>query len=153
MSAAFHHLALTVPDLDAAVRFLTDGLGCTLAFRSEGAGVLDAAAAARLNLPEGSRMDGLALLRAGGGFVELFAFGDVAPATRPWNDGGTHVALAVPDLEAALARAVAAGASACSGINTSVRPGFAGMRWVYIVAPWGQTFELVDPSAAPAVRI
>ncbi|MCL4187068.1 MAG: VOC family protein [Rhodobacteraceae bacterium] len=154
--SCFHHIGITVPDLEAAVRFMTEGMGCALAFTAPGRDPMTAEAAARINVAPGSRIAGMAMLRAGAGYVELFAFehpGGARPAAPRWNEGGAHVAFAVDDLEAALARAVAAGGCALSGINRSESPGFAGMRWVYVVAPWGQTFELVDVRAAPGVAL
>jgi catechol 2,3-dioxygenase-like lactoylglutathione lyase family enzyme len=150
---AFHHVGLPVPDLDAATRFVTEAFGAELLFTAPGGDPMTAEAAARLNLPEGDRLLGLSMLRAGGSFIELFAFDPPSPAPMaPWNRGGVHIAFAVNDLEAALARAVAAGGRACSGINLARSPGFEGLRWVYVEAPWGQTFELVDDSAAAAIR-
>lgn len=154
--APIHHIGITVPDLDAAVRFLTEGLGCTLAFTAPGRAAMTDEAAARINVAPGSRIAGMAMLRTGSGFLELFAFdfpGGTRPAAPRWNEGGAHIALAVGDLEAALARAVAAGGHALGPIARSESPGFAGMRWVYVAAPWGQTFELVDVSAAPGVAL
>lgn len=152
----FHHIGITVPDLDAAVRFATEGLGCTLAFTAPGRAAMTAEAAARLNVAPGSRIAGMAMLRMGTGYLELFAFdhpGGARPSAPRWNEGGAHIALAVDDLEAALARAAAAGGRPLGPIARSESPGFAGMRWVYVEAPWGQTFELVDVSAAPGVAL
>jgi catechol 2,3-dioxygenase-like lactoylglutathione lyase family enzyme len=150
---AFHHIGIPVPDLAAATRFVTEAFGAAVLFTAPGGDPMTAETAARLNLPEGDRLLGMSMLRAGGSFIELFAFDPPSPAPlAPWNRGGVHIAFAVNDLDAALARAVAAGGRACSGINLARSPGFEGLRWVYVEAPWGQTFELVDDSAAPAIR-
>ena len=86
----FHHVAIKVADFDKAVRFYTEGLGFVPAARwGEG--------------------DGRAILMdtGDGNFFELFAGGKPpAETVGPY----THVALRSDNVDAAIARAKAAGA-------------------------------------------
>lgn len=152
--SALHHVGLTVPDLAQAVRFLVEAFGCEELFRTPPA-ALDAAASRAMNVNDGLLLEGIAMLRGGGLLIELFAYADHSAEAPPRNQvpGAAHIAFQAPDMAAALRRAELAGARACSGINTARSPGFEGLRWVYLVSPWGQTFELVDASAAPALAL
>jgi glyoxylase I family protein len=86
----FHHLAIKVADFDGAVKFYTEGLGFVVAARwGDG--------------------DGRAILldTGDGNYFELFAGGKPsAEAAGPF----VHVALRSDNVDAALARAKAAGA-------------------------------------------
>lgn len=85
----FHHAALKVVDFDKVVAFYRDGLGLT----------------EKIGWGEGNSR--AVMLDAGNGnYVEIFAGGDgKAP-----EGGILHLALRTPSCDAALARAVAAGA-------------------------------------------
>lgn len=93
----FHHVALRALDFDATARFYQDGLGFTPA---HGWG-------------EG---DGRALLldAGDGNYLEIFAGGQAPPAPdggSPQAAGLLHFALRTPDVDAAHARALGAGAA------------------------------------------
>lgn len=152
--SALHHVGLTVPDLAQAVRFLGEAFGCEELLRTP-PGALDAAAARAKNVQPGVVLNGIAVLRGANLLIELFEYAGTAavPPQDSHLPGAAHVAFEVADLEAAVRRAEAAGARACSGINTARSPGFESLRWVYLISPWGQTFELVDASAAPGLAL
>jgi len=154
MSAGVHHVGLTVPNLVEARRFLIEALGCVELFNTPPAHLPDTAARA-LNVAPGVALQGISMLRSGNILIELFEYAGAASGKPPQNQapGAAHIALDVPDIEAAVAAVTAAGGSLCSPVNLARSPGFEGLRWVYITAPWGQTFELVDTTGAPALRL
>lgn len=141
-----HHIGLTVPSLDDAIAFFTQVLDFTLLFRTDPAGPAGADYAAAARIPEGSDARGLAVLRSGTASLELFEYAGGTPDTYPPNQqvGGHHLAFEVDDIDAALARLAAAGGRQCAPPRTAVAPVFRGMRWVYIVAPFGLQLELVQ---------
>ncbi len=121
----FHHVALRTADFDAAVAFYRDGLGFP----------------EKISWGEG---DGRAvLLDAGNGnYVEIFAGGDQATgdAAGPF----LHFALRTDDCDAALARAVAAGAEVTvppKDVTIPSRPGPTPVRIAFCRAPGGELIE------------
>jgi glyoxylase I family protein len=147
------HVALTVPDLDAAVAFYTHAFDASELFRM---GPFDAA-----ELPRGA--DGrdwtethvnvqdarvrFAVLELAPGFrLELFAYerpADVRTlAPRNCDVGGHHVGLRVADLETAIDVLRGRGVTVLEPIVIDEGP-MAGARSAYAVDPWGNHLELV----------
>ena len=156
MTALLHHVGLTVPDLGSAVRFLTEALGCEHLFTTPAGTAMTAEDARRLNLAGGETIRGIAMLRAGNVHIELFDYG--APGQSrdfPKNSdvGGSHLAFAVPDIEAVRPRIEASGGRLMPGPNRATSPGFEGLVWVYLVTPWGQTLELVETKDAVRLKL
>jgi len=142
------HVGITVPDLEAAIRFFVDVLGCDLLYRNgpfadpEGDGMERGLAVDRR-----AGLD-LALLRCGPNLnVELLQFATPEPAGPPPRNsdpGATHLAFAVDDLAAAMAYLSAQhGVTLLAGPNVVPFGPSAGLRYVYFTAPWGLTLELV----------
>ena len=90
----FHHLALRARDFDATVRFYEDGLGFVRAY---GWGEGDSRA--------------VMLDTGDGNYLEIYAGGTPAPPVDPQAAGLIHFALRTPDVDAAHARALGAGAT------------------------------------------
>ena len=89
----FHHIALRVFDFEATLRFYQEGLGFT---RTYGWGEGDGRAA---------------MLDTGdGNYLEVFAGGKRSPGAEPPEGALLHFALRTADVDAAYARALAAGA-------------------------------------------
>lgn len=156
MTNVLHHIGWTVPNLSEATAFLRDVLGCEHLFTTQAGEPMDETAAAALNLRAGARCKGISMLKAGGALIELFQYEAEGQQTEPPANsdiGGAHLAFAVDDLEAATRRVEAAGGQVCSPVNAAKSQGFEGLLWVYFVAPWGQTFELVDVSRAPLLSL
>lgn len=103
--SGFHHVAIRARDFDATLRFYTEGLGCSVRYR--------------FSVPE--RIDRAAFLDMGDGhFIEVFGSGSTVqsegrrrrPDEEPTEGALLHFCLRVTDVEAAYARALAAGATA-----------------------------------------
>jgi catechol 2,3-dioxygenase-like lactoylglutathione lyase family enzyme len=138
--AANHHVALRVADLDRAVRFYEEAFDATAEMRYDIDGDLAAMVSGG---PPGTAMTAQSMTFDGGGAIELFQFRSPARATRPvdpWEETVLHFAIEVDDVDAALARAEAAGA-------TSMWPevlDMGGMKFVYLRDPDHNVIELID---------
>jgi catechol 2,3-dioxygenase-like lactoylglutathione lyase family enzyme len=147
------HIGFTVPNLEEAVAFFVDVIGCEPfyelgPFRSDGdwmethLGVHPRAVARKLKF-----------LRCGhGSNFELFEY--EAPdqnRAQPKNSdvGGHHLAFYVDDLDAGVAHLKAHGIRVL-GEPTASRNASEGQRWVYFLSPWGMQFELVSFPAGKA---
>ena len=146
----FNHIGLTVPDLGEAVAFLVDHFGCEVVLRTDPGAPADADYARAVRIPPGTRPMGLALLRSGHGLIELFQY-EGGKASFPANHdvGGHHLAFEVDDIEATLKRLEMAGVTASGPVRTARAPAFKGMRWVYVLAPFGLQLELVTLPNGP----
>jgi glyoxylase I family protein len=154
------HVALTVPDLDAAVAFYRDVLGATELYRL---GPFDARESPRL--PDGrdwtlahlnvagARLT-LAMMALGKNLMlELFRYELPADAsTRPRRNcdlGASHIALKVSDLDAALAFLRGRGLAVMDGPITIDEGPCQGLRVNYFLDPYGNQWELVEYQHLP----
>lgn len=141
-----HHVAVTVPDVEEAVRFLVEAFGCETLLAFGPGPPHDEGMAQALDLPLGGSTRGLAILRAGPTLVELFTYDvpsqrRVVPGNADW--GACHLAFEVDDVETEASRLVALGARRCGSMRTAQDPRLRGMQWAYFVAPFGLQLELV----------
>jgi catechol 2,3-dioxygenase-like lactoylglutathione lyase family enzyme len=142
------HVALTVPDVEAATAFFGALLGAKKLFdlgpyrvdegdwMAENVGVHPRAVIRTLRLLE----------LPGGGRIELFAYeGPESGVNLPRNSetGGYHVGFFVADIEAMVQRARAMGLVVQGDVKTNADGPSAGLRWVYFRAPWGAQLEFV----------
>ena len=149
---ALVHVGITVPDLDAAIAWYEDVLGCD---RLLGPVVVDAGegAAGRMAAdvfgPRLRRFRQAQLTTANGVGIELFEF--VEPATeRPadplefWRTGIFHLCVRDPDVEGLARRIAATGGR----MRTRVHESFAGepYRWCYCEDPFGTIVEIYSHS-------
>ena len=143
------HIGLTVPDMDEAVAFFTDVLGCQAiasfgpiqdeagSFMSDVLGV-DARAVIRT----------ITLLRCGNGSnIELFHYSapdQTAPRLRNSDIGGHHLAFYVDDIAATKAYLDARGVRTFAGPLPIEDGPAAGQTILYFLAPWGLQLEAIS---------
>lgn len=141
------HIAITVPDLDQAVRFFVEALGASLLYVegpiAEGTWMednlnVDAAASCRI-----------AMLRWGPTTnLELFDYSAPAQNRRiPRNSdvGGHHLAVYVDDIDAAFDYVRGLPGVTCQGAPKTITSGpLIGDRWMYFTTPWGLQLELIS---------
>jgi glyoxylase I family protein len=157
---AADHVALTVPDLDAAAAFYCDVIGGIELYRL---GPFDAKdlprmpdgrdwTLAHVNVP-GARV-WIAMLQIAGSLqLELFRY--EAPDDRrvdpPRNcdAGGHHLALRVEDLAAAKAYLIEKGLRVMEGPIVIPEGPIAGFKCNYFLDPWGNQLELVEYGELP----
>ncbi|MDO9313662.1 MAG: VOC family protein [Burkholderiaceae bacterium] len=142
------HIGFTVPDLQEAIRFFCDVMGCEVIY-SRGALVRDDNwMLEHLNVHPRTVLKGVAFLRCGNGSnFELFEY--EAPGQnrmQPANSdiGGHHLGFYVDDCDAAVAYLRE------QGLRLQGEPKFiasgpsAGQTWVYFLTPWDMQCELVS---------
>lgn len=125
----FHHLALRAADFDATVRFYTEGIGCTV----------------KITWGEGDSR--AVMLDCGNGnYIEVFAGGTAEP--KP-EGAVLHFALRSDDVDAAVARAVAAGAVVtmdATDLTIDSQPMPVPVRIAFVKAPDGEIVEFFSNS-------
>lgn len=127
------HVGIVVPDLDAAAAFLTEHLG----FRPLREATLgdDDRLPRTFGAPDGATLR-VAFFETDGGTVELLEWTAGARDARAPQDVGTaHLALAVPDVDAAAARL-----GTVPGVSVFERHR---LGFVYVRSPWGLLIQLV----------
>ena len=152
--AGLDHVGITVPDIEAATRFLVDVLGFEYLYAlgprqdRNGDWMQD-----HLNVHPRAVARSVRFFRCGPNPVlEVFEYSapdqDVEPP-RNSDVGGHHIAVYVEDIDAAVQYLQEHGVTVLSGPTASIGP-HAGQRWVYFLAPWGAQFELVSYPAGRA---
>jgi len=155
-----HHLGFTVPNIEQATAFLVEVLGCEVLFDRGRVSRDDDWMRVNLNVDSRSVIVKVRWFRCGtGSFFEVFEYQAPDQRLTPVRNsdaGGHHVALHVRDIDAAVAFLTSRGVVALGAIKTIPAPApNAGMRWIYVLAPWGMQFELIelapvfDPSSSP----
>ncbi|MBS0395715.1 MAG: VOC family protein [Proteobacteria bacterium] len=139
------HLGLTVPNLEAAVEFFTNIIGCEYIFYGGVSGPDPQFMVERLNVhPEATCR--YCFLRCGNGYnFELFEYTSPDQVSQPPKNsdvGGHHIALYVDDIDAAVAHLRAHGIRVLGDPMLITEGPAAGARWVYFLAPWGLQLEL-----------
>lgn len=151
------HIGLTVTDIDAAERFLINGLGAEFIYETlnpalppfKGPEVEKA-----IGVPSGTEVDVIRMYKLGTGpGIELFHYkvDGQRPPSRLCDLGWQHVALYVDDMESAAEAMVAAGGEQLGPPWDLIRAESGpGNRFCFIRAPFGAVFELISfPSPQP----
>ena len=142
------HIGFTVPDLDEAVDFFVNVLGCEPfydlgPFEDTESNWMQE----HLNIHPRAVMRRLKFLRcANGSNFEIFEYEAPDQNTQqPKNSdvGGHHLAFYVDDMDEALAYLREKGVRIL-GEPTLSRNASKGQTWVYFLAPWGMQLELVS---------
>ncbi|MGE0775523.1 MAG: VOC family protein [Sphingomonadaceae bacterium] len=142
------HIGFTVPNLDEAVAFFVDVLGCEAFYELGPFQADDDWMERHLNVHPRTVMRRLKFLRCGhGSNFELFEY--EAPDQRaapPRNSdiGGHHLALYVDDIDAAVAYLSVKGVRILGEPTVRTVGPSAGQTWVYFLSPWGMQLELVS---------
>jgi catechol 2,3-dioxygenase-like lactoylglutathione lyase family enzyme len=142
------HIGFTVPNLDEAVAFFVDVLGCEAFYDLGPFQADDDWMETHLNVHPRTVMRRLKFLRCGhGSNFELFEY--EAPDQRgepPRNSdvGGHHLALYVDDIDAAVAYLRDKGVRILGEPTVRTVGPSAGQTWVYFLSPWGMQLELVS---------
>jgi 2-epi-5-epi-valiolone epimerase len=148
------HVALTVPDLDAAVDFVVNALGGALVYRLPPLAWDDDWMERHLDVHPRAVTE-IALLRVGPTTnLELFEYrapDHNAVPPRPCDPGSTHLGLLVDDVDIAMKTlSDRDGLRALGPVRTAPAGSpIAGTRWVRLMAPWGMSIELRSVPASP----
>jgi catechol 2,3-dioxygenase-like lactoylglutathione lyase family enzyme len=145
------HVGMTVPDAEAAARFLIDAFGAELLYdmpapeRSPDDPYPDEQD--RLGTRPGTRWITTKILRLGDGpGIELFEYADdrAQAAATPGDLGLTHFSVYVDDIDAARQAVIDAGGRALEGpLDLPGIESGEGNRWMYVITPWGTIVELL----------
>jgi catechol 2,3-dioxygenase-like lactoylglutathione lyase family enzyme len=142
------HFGFTVPDVEQAVKFFHDVIGCNEAFRfgpimdDKGTLMQDL-----VNVNPRAKIDQIVMMRCGeGSNIELFKYESPdQKSEQPKNSdiGGHHIAFYVKDLPAALKRAKELGLKTMMGPFRVEEGPAAGQSITYVLTPWGMQLELI----------
>jgi len=142
------HIGFTVPDLDEAVDFFVNVIGCEAFYDLGPFRADDDWMERQLNVHPRTVMRRLKFLRCRhGSNFEIFEY--EAPdqnATQPKNSdvGGHHLAFYVDDMDAAIAYLRDKGVRILGEPVVRTEGPSAGQTWVYFLTPWGMQLELVS---------
>jgi catechol 2,3-dioxygenase-like lactoylglutathione lyase family enzyme len=148
------HIGFTVPDLDEAVRFFVEIIGCEPfyelgPFQSDGDWM-----ETHLNVHPRTVMKRLRFLRCrSGSNFEIFEYRapDQAGAQPRNSDvGGHHLAFYVDHIDEAVAYLRSRGVRVLGEPTVRTEGPSAGQSWVYFLSPWGMQLELVSFPAGKA---
>ncbi len=138
------HTGITVPDMDQALDFFTNVLGCRAAMSFgpfSGMGEV-------LNIDPRATVEKITMVRCGAGSnIELFKYAspDQKDMTPKNSDiGGMHIALYVDDVQKAKDYLDAKGVKTFKGPIPVGQGPAAGETILYFVAPWGLQFEAIS---------
>jgi catechol 2,3-dioxygenase-like lactoylglutathione lyase family enzyme len=153
--AGVEHVGFTVPDVDAAVRFFTDVIGCIKAYEIGPFQADDDWMARQLGVHPRAVLRKLAMLRCQNGpNFEIFEYevdGQVLVPPVNSDVGGHHLAFYVQDIAAAVAYLKARDVTVQGDVVTMQDGPSRGLSWVYFLAPWGMQLELVSAPRGQAV--
>jgi catechol 2,3-dioxygenase-like lactoylglutathione lyase family enzyme len=142
------HVGFTVPDIEKAVRFFVDILGCEHFYDLGPFGSDDDWMAEHLNVHPRAIVRKLAFLRCGSGpSFEIFEY--EAPDRRleqPRNSdiGGHHLAFYVQDFSAGIDYLRKNNIQILGEPTVRTVGPSGGQTWVYFLTPWGMQCELVS---------
>ena len=134
------HIGFTVPDVDQAVRFFVDVVGCEAFYELGPFQFEDDWMQIQLNVHPRAVMKKLKFLRCGhGSNFEIFEY--EAPDQNPKQPlnsdiGGHHLAFYVDDFDAALAHLRENRVRILGQPVVRTEGASAGQTWVYFLSPW-----------------
>ena len=143
------HIGFTVPNLDEAVDFFVNVLGCEPfydlgPFRDDDGNWMET----HLNVHPRTVMSRLKFLRCGhGSNFEIFEYeapDQVLSQPRNSDIGGHHLAFYVSDMNVAVRYLEERGVRILGAPTVRTAGPNAGQTWVYFLTPWGMQLELVS---------
>ena len=142
------HFGLTVPNLDEAVGFFCEVLGCEPFFELGTFAFDDNWMNEHLNVHPRAVIRNFQMLRCGNGTnLEVFEYSAPDQAGSPPKNsdvGGHHLAFYVDDMAVAVAFLRERGIRVLGEPSTFTDGPGKGLTWVYFLAPWGLQLELVS---------
>ncbi|MBB6107773.1 Catechol 2,3-dioxygenase [Mucilaginibacter lappiensis] len=157
------HVGMNVPDMDSAVKFFTDVMGC-VPVTTIGHLPMDAAWKKKYKIHPHSELERIVSLRAGNGSnIELFQYQSTeANKEQPYNDdmGLNHIAFYTTDMPETVAFLKTKGINVLNDPIKNMAGPTAGETWVYFLTPWGAKIELISypdgkayEKTSPAVKL
>ncbi len=143
------HLGITVPNVQEAVDFFVDVIGCE-AFYSIGpfGPFEDNWMTVNLNVNEKAVIKIATLVRCENGpSLEIFEYTSPDQSPKPPKNsdiGGHHLAFYVDDMDKAVAYLKEQKVKILGEPHTFTSTGMEGLTWVYFMAPWGMQLEIVS---------
>jgi len=141
------HVGMNVPDMDKAVKFFTDVMGC-VPVTTIGHMQMDAAWKKKYKIHPHAELEKIVSLRAGNGAnIELFQYlSPEANKEQPYNDdmGLNHIAFYTNDMKESVAFLKTKGINVLNDPIKNTTGPTAGETWVYFLTPWGQKIELIS---------
>jgi len=142
------HIGFTVPNLEQAVDFFVNVIGCEPFYELGPFESNTDWMATHLNVHPRAVMKKLKFLRCGfGSNFEIFEYASPDQNTQqPRNSdvGGHHLAFYVDDISAAVAYLKSQGLRVLGEPTIRTSGPNAGQTWVYFLSPWGMQLELVS---------
>ena len=143
------HIGFTVPNVDQAVEFFEEVIGCEYFYSIGPFGPFDDNwMTENLNVHKEAVINVAHLLRCGNGpALEIFEYSSPDQNTQqPKNSdiGGHHIAFYVDDMEEAVDYLESKGVRVLGEPHTFTDTGMKGLTWVYFLAPWGMQLEIVS---------
>lgn len=142
------HIGITVPDIDEAIDFFVNVLGCEPFYELGPFVVVDDWMERQLNVAPQTIMRKLKFLRCGhGSNLELFEYEAADQKTEPplnSDVGGHHLAFYVDDFTTALEFLKEQGIRILGEPVRRTQGPSAGQTWIYFLTPWGLQCELVS---------
>ncbi|GAA5048754.1 VOC family protein [Haladaptatus pallidirubidus] len=144
-----HHVGITVPDLDEAVNFFVDAIGCDLLYRKGPFGDSDGDSMERRLDVHPDATASLAMLRCGPTMnLELFEWDAPDQDDTPPNNadiGATHLGLQVEDIDVAIdGLADRDDVTMLDGPQTNDDGPTEGLTYIFCRVNWGLYLELLE---------
>ncbi|WP_170334867.1 VOC family protein [Ruegeria arenilitoris] len=143
------HIGITVPDVDEAVEFLVDIVGCEAFFSFGPFGPFeDDWMTKNLNVNPRAVIEVITMVRCGNGpAFEVFKYTSPDQNPNPPKNsdiGGYHIAFYVDDINEATQYLRDNGVQVLESPHPLTGTLLEGMDWVYFLTPWGMQMEIVS---------
>lgn len=142
------HLGITVPNMDEAVSFFVNVIGCEASIKLGAFKFDDDWMNLHLNVDSRAEIKRFQMVRCGNGTnLEIFEYGAPKQNQSPPKNsdvGGHHLAFYVDDMNKAVAYLKEKKVRMLGEPSTFKDGPAAGLTWLYFLAPWGMQLEIVS---------